>query len=230
MNEMILNSTFFGVAITLLAYEAGVTIRRKWKLAILNPLLLAIIFVMLVLAVTRLDYAYYEEGAKYLSYLLTPATISLAIPLHQQMQLLRKNKTAILCGVTSGVLSGLCGVLLCAILFHLSHEEYVTLLPKSITNAIGMAVSEELGGMVSITVATIILTGIFGNIIAETACHFLRIHEPIARGIAIGTSSHAMGTAKAMEMGEIEGAMSSLSIAVSGLLTVLFASLFALFY
>ena len=117
-----------------------------------------------------------------------------------------------------------------AVLFDFSHEEYVTLLPKSITTAIGIGVSQELGGMVTVTVAVIVITGVFGNIMAETICRVFRIKEPIAKGIGIGSASHAMGTAKAMEMGEIEGAMSSLSIAVSGLLTVVAASIFAGFY
>ena len=116
-----------------------------------------------------------------------------------------------------------------SLLFGLSHEEYVTLLPKSITTAIGMGVSEELGGYVTLTVAVIIITGVLGNIFAPLICRVFRIREPIAKGIAIGTSSHAVGTAKAMEMGEVEGAMSSLSIAISGLLTVVGASVFAQF-
>ena len=118
-------------------------------------------------------------------------------------------------------------VFLMALLFQLEHQEYVTLLPKSITTAIGMGVSEELGGHVTITVAVIVVTGVLGNILAEAVCKIFKIHEPIAKGIAIGSSSHAIGTAKAMEMGDVEGAMSSLSIAVAGILTVLGASIFA---
>ena len=142
---------------------------------------------------------------------------------------MKKNAKAIATGILSGVLSSLVSVLALAAAFGLSHEEYVTLLPKSITTAIGMGVSEELGGIVTITVAVIIVTGVLGNIIAELVCKIFRIHEPVAKGIAIGSASHAIGTAKAMEMGEVEGAMSSLSIAVSGLLTVIGASVFAMF-
>lgn len=142
---------------------------------------------------------------------------------------MKKNAKAIAAGILSGVLSSLVSVLALAAAFGLSHEEYVTLLPKSITTAIGMGVSEELGGIVTITVAVIIVTGVLGNIIAELVCKIFRIHEPVAKGIAIGSASHAIGTAKAMEMGEVEGAMSSLSIAVSGLLTVIGASVFAMF-
>ena len=136
---------------------------------------------------------------------------------------------AILAGILAGALTSVTSVLILAILFGLSHEEYVTLLPKSITTAIGMGVSEELGGIVTITVAVIIITGVLGNMFAEAVCRIFWIEEPIAKGIGIGSASHAIGTAKAMELGDIEGAMSSLSIAVSGLITVILASVYAQF-
>ena len=226
MKEFFGSSLFFGVGISLLGYEIGMLLKKKYKLAIFNPLLISILFVMLVLSVFRIDYGAYNEGAKYLSYLLTPATVCLAIPLYEQMELLKHNLKAIIIGITSGVLTSLVSVLLLCLLFNFNHEQYVTLLPKSITTAIGMGVSEELGGIVTITVAVIIITGVVGNVIAETICKIFHITHPIAKGISIGTSAHAVGTAKALEMGEIEGAMSSLSIAVSGLLTVVGASLF----
>lgn len=226
MKEFFGSSLFFSVGISLLGYEIGMLMKKKFKLAIFNPLLISILFVMLVLSVFHIDYGSYNEGAKYLSYLLTPATVCLAIPLYEQMEQLKHNIKAIIIGITSGVLTSLVSVLLLCLLFNFTHEQYVTLLPKSITTAIGMGVSEELGGIVTITVAVIIITGVVGNVIAETICKIFHIMHPIAKGIAIGTSAHAVGTAKALEMGEIEGAMSSLSIAVSGLLTVVGASLF----
>lgn len=229
MSELLGDSLFFGVVVSVLAYQVGVWIKRKWKLAVFNPLLISIVLVAAVLLIFDVDYERYNEGAKYLSYLLTPATVCLAIPLYEQLEQLKKNAKAIAAGILSGVLSSLGSVLALAAAFGLSHEEYVTLLPKSITTAIGMGVSEELGGIVTITVAVIIVTGVLGNIIAELVCRIFRIHEPVAKGIAIGSASHAIGTAKAMEMGEVEGAMSSLSIAVSGLLTVVGASVFAMF-
>ena len=229
MSELLGDSLFFCVVVSVLAYQAGLWIKRKWKLAVFNPLLISIFLVIAVLLIFDVDYERYNEGAKYLSYLLTPATVCLAIPLYEQLEQLKKNAKAIAAGILSGVLSSLVSVLALAAAFGLSHEEYVTLLPKSITTAIGMGVSEELGGIVTITVAVIIVTGVLGNIIAELVCKIFRIHEPVAKGIAIGSASHAIGTAKAMEMGEVEGAMSSLSIAVSGLLTVIGASVFAMF-
>lgn len=229
MKEMLSSSVFFGIMLTLLAYEFGLFLKKKLKVAVCNPLLIAIVVVIIVLAALGIDYEQYEAATQPLSYLLTPATVCLAIPLYEQVSLLKKNMKAILAGIVSGVLTSLCSILVLALLFGLSHEEYVTILPKSITTAIGIGISEELGGIVSVTVAMIIVTGIFGNVVGEFICRVFHIKEPVARGIAIGASSHAIGTAKAMEMGEIEGAMSSLSIAAAGLLTVVGASVFAQF-
>lgn len=229
MNEFFAESVFFGVFITLFSYGIGVMLKRKIKLAVFNPLLTAIIITIILLVLLDVDYNIYFEGAKYISFLLTPATICLAVPLYEQFELLKKNYKAVVLGIFSGVLTSLVSVLLLAVLFRLDHSTYVTLLPKSITTAIGMGVSEELGGYVAVTVAVIIITGVLGNICAETICRIFKIHEPVAKGIAIGTAAHAIGTAKAMEIGEVEGAMSSLSIVVSGILTVAGASIFARF-
>ena len=229
MREILCESTFFGVAVSILAYELGIFLKKKLKLAIFNPLLVAVAAVIVFLLITGVDFESYQAGADKLSYLLTPATVCLAIPLYEQIAasekpcqgyyggtgFRRSHKPDFYIGNGGG--------------FRLSHEEYVTLLPKSITTAIGMGVSEELGGIVTITVAVILVTGILGNVIAEPVCRLFKIQEPVAKGVAIGSAAHAIGTAKAMEMGEIEGAMSSLSIAVAGLLTVAGASVFASF-
>lgn len=230
MKEILCNSAYFGVTVSLIGYGAGIMLKKKFKYAFLNPLLISIIFVIGVVMLCGVDYESYENSAQYLSYLLTPATVCLAVPLYQQMTLLKKNLAAVACGILAGVLASLGSVLLLAFLFGLEHDVYVMLLPKSITTAIGMGVSEELGGLVTITVAVIIVTGVIGNVIGEAVCKLFRIYEPIAKGLALGTSSHAIGTAKALEMGEVEGAMSSLAIAVAGLLTVIGASVFAGFY
>ena len=210
MKEILCNSAYFGVTVSLIGYGAGIMLKKKFKYAFLNPLLISIIFVIGVVMLCGVDYESYENSAQYLSYLLTPATVCLAGPLYQQMTLLKKNLAAGACGILAGVLASLGSVLLLAFLFGLEHDVYVTLLPKSITTAIGMGVSEELGGLVTITVAVIIVTGVIGNVIGEAVCKLFRIYEPIAKGLALGTSSHAIGTAKALEMGEVEGAMSSL--------------------
>ena len=230
MHSLLEQSVFFGVTVSIAAYEAGSLLKKKYHSALFNPLLLSVAATIVLLVLFRIDYETYYEGAKYLSYLLTPATVCLAIPMYEQLELLKKNLKAVMVGIISGVLMSLGCILVMAIVFGLNHETYVTLLPKSITTAIGMGVSEELGGYVTITVATIVITGVLGNIIGEGLCKLFHIEEPIAKGVALGTASHAIGTARAMEMGEIEGAMASLSIAVAGLLTVAGALVFSYFW
>ena len=211
---------YFGMFISVFAYIIGMWLKKKLGWGILNPLLVAVILVIAFLVGTGIPYSEYNEGASYISYFLTPATVCLAIPLYKQLELLKKNFAAVIIGITSGVLASAVSILAMSLLFQLDHVYYVSLLPKSITTAIGMGVSEEAGGIVTITIVSIILTGIFGNIIAETWFRLVGIKEPIAKGLALGTASHAIGTAKALELGEVEGAMSSLSIAVAGLMTV----------
>lgn len=220
MNNLFMNSVFAGVTLSLVTYFVGVFLKKKLKLGLFNPLLISIVLSIIVLLVGRVDYEVYNEGAKYLSYLLTPATVCLAIPLYEQWLLLKKHFLAVFLGILAGVLTSFLTVFVLAKGFGLSHKEYVTLLPKSITTAIGIGVSEELGGYVTITVAVIIITGVVGNMIGELVCKIFRITEPISKGLAFGASSHAIGTAKAIELGEVEGAMSGLAIAVSGILTV----------
>lgn len=230
MAEFASNSLFFGMALSLAAYAVGVFLRSRWKFALFNPLLVAIVLVVAFLVGFHIDYDTYMEGARYISYLLTPATVCLAVPLYQQFSLLKKNAKAVLLGIAAGTLASLCVILGLCVLFALDHTMYVTLLPKSITTAIGIGVSEELGGIPSLTVVVIIITGVLGNIFAELICKVFRITDPIAQGVGIGTSTHAVGTARAMEMGEIQGAMSGLSVVVAGLMTVVLANLFAGFY
>lgn len=229
MKEILTQSAFFGVVISLLCYEIGVVIRNKTKLAIANPLLISVLLIVAFLLLFDIDYEIYAEGAKYIGFFLTPATVSLAIPLYRKLNLLKKYPKAVFGGITAGVMTAMVSIFLMSLAFGLTHEQYVTLLPKSITTAIGLGVSDKMGGIATITIVAISITGIMGNIVAEWICKLFRIGEPIARGLAIGTASHAMGTAKAMEMGEIEGAMSSLSIVVAGIMTVITVSVFAQF-
>ena len=230
MNEFLQDSVFFGVFISVVTYEIGALIKRKWNVAIFNPLLISIALIIVFLILFDVDYDTYDFGAQYLSYFLTPATVALAVPLYEQIEPLKNNWKAIIAGIFSGALTSALCVLILTIVMGLDHKQYVTLLPKSITTAIGMGLSEELGGIVTITVAAIVVTGVIGNMFAEQICKLFHITDPVVKGIAIGSSAHAMGTAKAMEMGEIEGAMSSLSIAVSGLLTVVVSLIFAQIY
>lgn len=226
MKETLTNSIFFGIILTLGAYLVGVVLKRRFNFFLFNPLLVAIAISISVLAVSGIEYSQYNNGASHISILLTPATVCLAIPLYEQIQLLRKNATAILIGIASGVLTSGITIAAMSMLFALGHKEYVTLLPKSITTAIGIGLSQELDGYIAITVAAIIITGLFGNIAGDILCRLCGIKHPVAKGIAIGTSTHVMGTSKAMEIGKVEGAMSSLSVAVAGCMTVATAILF----
>ena len=229
MKEIITNSAFFGVFISLAAYFLGVYLRNRFKKRFLNPLLIAILLVIGFLLAFDIEYETYNASAKYLSWLLTPSTVCLAIPLYQQLHRLKGNVWAVLLGITAGVFASLSCVLLLSLLFGLDHSAYATLLPKSVTTAIGMPLAEQLGGDPSIAAVVIIITGVLGNIFAEGFLKLIRVTHPIAKGIAIGNSAHALGTARALEMGEIEGAMSGLAIVVTGLITVIGASVFAQF-
>lgn len=224
------NTVYWGVLISIGSYVLCHYLQKKFKSILLNPLLFSVLFTVLFLVCVKIDYDSYYEKASFLQYLLTPTTICLAIPLYEQIKLLKNNIKAILGGIVSGVFASMISILIFCIIFSFSHTMYITLLPKSVTAAIAMGISEELGGIESLTVPIVIMTGITGNMIAEKVCKLFKIKEPIAKGIAVGTASHAMGTAKAIEMGEIEGAMSSLSIALSGMITVMAASIFSYIY
>ncbi len=230
MKNFLIESHYFGLIISLLSYLLGTCLKKKFKNPIFNPLLVSIVLTIITLIVFKIDYSTYKNSANILSYLLTPATVCLAIPLYEKMQILKKNFAAIICGITSGVISSLSSTLLLSKLLSLDYNMYVTLLPKSITTAIGIGVSEVYGGNTTLTACVIIITGVLGSIIAPLICKLFRIVNPIAKGIALGTSSHAIGTTKALELGVTEGAMSSLSIAVSGLITVVLASVFVKLY
>ena len=229
MNELLQHSSYFGVFLSLMTYFAGMYLKKKLKLAVFNPLLVAVVLTIGVLLLCDIDYDTYNQSASYLSVLLTPATVCLAIPLYAHFKVLKKHYKAILIGIATGVLASLLSVLALSWLFGFDHAMYVTMLPKSITTAIGMSVSVELGGYAAMTVAAIVLTGILGNMIAEGVGRLFGIEHPIAKGVGIGTASHAIGTSRAMLMGEVEGAMSSLSIVVAGVMTVLGAGIFANF-
>ena len=230
MKDFIQNSVFFGVTISLLSYGLGVWLKKKFKVALINPLLISVIITTAVLLLLKIDYGVYEKGASILTYMLTPATVCLAIPVYEKLEILKKNKGAILIGVASGVVTSLLLTLILAIVFKIGHSNYVTLLPKSVTTAIGMEISAGLSGYVPLTVAAIVITGILGNVIGELVFKLFRITHPIAKGIGLGTSAHVVGTAKAVELGEIEGAMSSLSVVVAGIMTVVAAIGFSYFY
>jgi predicted murein hydrolase (TIGR00659 family) len=226
MKEILSDAVFFGVVLTLLSYEIGVVIKKKFDIAIFNPLIISVVIIIILLLVLDVDYKDYEEGSRYITYLLTPATVCLAVPLYEQLALLKKNFKAVILGILSGVLTSGLSIFVFALIFNFSHKDYVSIFPKSITTAIGLALSDEMGGVVAITVSSIVITGTFGNIIADFIFKIFKIKEPVAKGVALGTSAHVMGTSKAIEIGETEGAISGLSIAVAGIMTVILASVF----
>ena len=221
MNELLGTSLYFGMAVSVGSYLAASWLKKKTGWAIFNPLLISSLMVLAVLSIFRIDYQVYNNGAKYLSYLLTPATVCLAIPLYKQLELLKQYFPAVIGAICAGVAASAVSVFFMVKVMGLGHEHYVTLLPKSITTAIGMGVSEEAGGIVTLTVIAIIITGVLGSVVSETVFCLMGIRHPVAKGLALGTSAHAVGTSKALELGEVEGAMSSLSIAVAGLMTVI---------
>lgn len=227
MRGFLESSLFFPVFMGIAFYLLADVLRKKLKSVILNPLLISVMLTVLVLVLCGIDYGEYKSGAVYLSYLLTPATVSLAIPLYRRLYVLRGNTAAILAGIFSGTVASLSCIFSLALLFGLSHAEYVPIIPKSVTTAIGIGITEALGGDASVTAAAILVTGIFGNVSAPLILKLFGIKDPIAKGVAIGTASHAIGTTRAMEMGETEGAVSGLSLVVSGIITVIGASIFA---
>ena len=227
MHNFLAESVYMGVMLTLGTYCIGIWLKKVSGWTLMNPLLVSIVLSIGFLCATGTSYESYAKGADIISYLLTPATVCLAVPLYEQIEHLKRNYHAVATGITAGVLGSMTSILGMVLLLGMDHQAYVTLLPKSITTAIGMGVSEELGGNVPVTILVIVITGITGNIFAEKFLRLIKVREPIAKGIAIGSASHVIGTAKAMEMGQTEGAMSSLAIVTSGVLTVITASLFA---
>ena len=227
MNSFLANASFFGALLCLVCYFLGRALARRFPHPLMNPLLIAIVLCIAFLAVFRIDYDAWNVSASKLTWLLTPSTVALAIPLYEKIDLLRRHAGAVLLSILAGSLTSGVTVLALRLLCGLDASEYVTLLPKSVTTAIGMPLAEQLGGMGAVAAIAIILTGLAGNVMAPALLKFVKVEDPIARGLAIGTAAHAVGTARAIELGEIEGAMSGLAIAVAGLMTAVIAPLFA---
>lgn len=210
----------FGIILTIIAFELGVSIRNKWRNPLLNPILIATILIIGFLTVTGISYDTYKVGGDYISFFLGPVTVLLAVPLYRHIQALKNNWLPILTGIIVGSTASIVCVIACAKIFGISKTLMLSLIPKSITIPMGSVVSEQIGGIPSITIVSIVITGITGAVTTPLVCKYFRIKNPVAQGVAIGTSSHALGTTKAMEIGEVQGAMSSLSIGVAGVVTV----------
>lgn len=224
MVELLTSNSFFCIFLTLSAFEAGRMMQQKWKSPLLNPLLIGSVLACFAVKLLGIPVTEYQKNCAPLQFLLTPATICFAISLYEQIGALKKHLGAILLGVLCGTAASLLSIHTMAKLFGLDEVLRVSLLPKSITTAIGMALSEEAGGIGALTAAVIIITGILGNIFGESLCKLFRIQHPIAQGVALGTASHAIGTSKANELSQLTGAVSSMSLTVAGLMTVVLFS------
>lgn len=207
------------ICLTLGAYQIGLWCQKKVKSAIANPILIAVVLILLFMLATGLSNQTYQTGTKLFTWLLTPATVCLAIPMYQQLQVLKKNLPAIAVGVAGGAISCLFMVLGFGLLFGFDPALTASLLPKSVTSAIGVPLSEMAGGISAITTTVIVLTGIVANIFGTLCCKIFGLKDPISQGVALGTSGHVIGTAKANELSPLTGAVSSLSLVTAGLLT-----------
>ena len=230
MDSIVQSSAYFGFFITLFGYWVSTQIAKRMRSTLCNPLLLTIIFIIAFLKLADISYASYDNGAKYINYFLTPSTVCLAVPLYRQLKLLKEYAGAILISIMSGTAA--CAIMIFGLakLFLLENSIYASLVPKSITTAIALGMSEELGGLSAVTVMAVFVTGILGAVIANTVFKIFKIEDPVAQGLAMGTAAHAIGTSKALELGEIQAAMSSLAIAVTGILTVIMGPIVAGFY
>ena len=223
MVDHIVANPFFGIVLSVSLYLIGAALHKRWRIALFTPLVFAIIVIILLLLVTQIPFETYDEGGQFISLWITPATVALAIKLEKNFSHLKKNVTAILAGIGLGVLFHTVLIILLSIVFQFNEQLAATLLPKSVTTAIAIGVSESLGGIVSLTVAVVVFTGVIGTIVGPPIFKLFKINDPVAQGIAMGSGSHAMGTTKAIEMGDVQGAMSGLAIILTGIAVVIIA-------
>lgn len=216
---MLAENAFLPILLTLASYEVGRAIQRKTGNSLCNPILIGAILTASMLLLLKIPVDAYQSGCAPLQYLLTPATICYALGLYEQLEKLKKQLGAILAGILCGSIVSLLSIRAMASMFFLNDVLTISLLPKSITTAIGMVLSSEAGGIAALTTAAIVITGVLGNVFGESLCKLFRIHHPIAQGVAFGTASHAVGTSRAMELSQLTGAVSSLSLTVAGVIT-----------
>ncbi|GIM27693.1 LrgB family protein [Clostridium polyendosporum] len=221
--NVITNNALFGIALSLIAFEIGIIFYKKTKLPIFNPLLIAIALIIVFLTTFNIDLETYNEGAQFINIFLGPATVILAVPLYKQINLLKRYSLPIIAGIFIGSTVGITSIIILSYLLGLNDTLIKSLVPKSVTTPIGIEISSQLNGIISITVVGIIVSGIIGAVFGPLICKILKIENNIAVGISLGTASHAVGTTKALEIGETEGAMSSLSIGIAGIMTVFLA-------
>ncbi len=217
----ILDTPIFGIILTISFFNIALYIQRKTKISILNPLLISILGIILFLKLSDIPYTNYKIGADAINYFLGPVTIVLAVPLYKQFDLFKRHMIEIIAGICCGVISSFISIIIIGRLTNSNTDIINSLIPKSITTPMGLSLTNTLSGIESITVVAIVLTGILGAIVAPIIFKIGNIKHPVAKGIALGTSAHALGTTKALEMGEVEGAMSGLAIGIAGIITVI---------
>lgn len=220
MNELFY-SPFFGIVLTILAFWIGVKIQKKTGIVFCNPLLIAIILVIGILLLFKIPYEAYNKGGSIINMFLAPATACLAVSIYNRLELLKKYYLPILVGCFCGCIASMGCVYGMCQLFGLDEQITYALLPKSVTTPIALSIAETHGGLIPITVIAVIITGILGSVTAPYLIKIFRVDNSVAAGVAIGACSHAIGTSKAVELGEIEGAMSGLAIGICGILTVI---------
>jgi predicted murein hydrolase (TIGR00659 family) len=220
MKEYFANSLFFGIFLTIFMYQVGVQIQKKLKLPIFNPVLVSMFAIIAVLVITDIPYETYEQGAKFIGNMLTPLTVCLAVPLYRQLRVLKENVAAVLISISCGCLAHIVTLIVLANVLGVEDILRNSLLGKSVTTAIALGITEELGGIQAITIIGVMVAGMMGPIVGPTVLRLVGVKEPVAVGLGLGSAAHAIGTSKALEIGEVQGAMSSLAIVVTGILTV----------
>lgn len=221
MSDFLNEVSLFSLFLTIGTFQIGLLLQKKVKSPLCSPILISVILVIAVLLITGYPVESYQAGTKAITWLLTPATVCLALPLYEQLKVLRKNLPAILTGVFAGTLTSLGVIIGMCRLFGLDRTLSVSLLPKSITTAMGVVLSGQSGGIEALTTTVIIVTGIIGALTGSILCKLFRITDPIAQGVAFGTASHVVGTSRANELGTLTGAVSSLSLACAGIITAI---------
>ena len=211
--------SLFPLVLTFGTFQIGLWCQKKTKSPLCNPLLIAVILTVAALLAVKFPNGDYQAGMAGISWLLTPATVCLALPLYENVKVLKKSLPAILTGITAGTLTSLVFVFVLCRVFGLDRALTVSMLPKSVTSAFGMALSEANGGYGALTTASIVITGVIGSLVGSVLCKLFRIQDPVAQGVAFGTASHVGGTTRALELGSLQGAVSSLSLAIAGLMT-----------
>ncbi len=217
----IFESPFFGIALSIFAFWCGQMLNKKTGLLILNPLIIAIVLIIGILLLFKIPYEAYQQGGSIINMFLAPATACLAVSIYAKIQILKDNWLPILIGCSCGSLASMLSVYGLCRLFGLDDAMTASLLPKSVTTPIAVSIAESHGGVVPVTVVAVIFTGILGSILAPVLIRLFHVNDSMTAGLAIGASSHAIGTSKALEIGETEGAMSGLATGICGIITVI---------